>query len=242
MLSSISVDIQNNIAYGCVDIVITPTSNNISVPLTLVVKHKEGNGTAVSIFEKEYTTASSLNVTLRDILTIPQKEYEYTINVMRSNAISETDTIAAGVCELEGLFVGDFEGQYIAQSNYNTTYKRNRDVAYVTTLSSRTPYRVSNSALNYTNGSSSGLFLELTQDGKRFERDLDSSFTTRVIDFLTDGNDKILKTHDGHIWYVSIDDTVSPEDSGYWGANNIAFTWTEIGDVPTSGIAEVGDS
>jgi len=50
---------------------------------------------------------------------------------------------------------------------------------------------------------------------------------------LSDGTDKILKTSDGEVWYVSVDPGINiTSDDHFIGSNKIEFNWTEIGDVP----------
>lgn len=185
------------------------------------------------------STVSDLNFNLLDILTLSGTMYNYKVAVMSGSTEVEYEYLWNIKCTFEGLFIGDFSEHYLAQSNFKTETKRNMAVEYVTTLSGKHPYRVSNSNLNYTTGTSAGLFLELSSDKRRLMPDTYHRYSNKVLDFLCDGNSKILKTHDGQGWYVSIDKEPMKVYSDYQGMNALQFAWTEIGEMPVSGMAEV---
>ena len=132
----------------------------------------------------------------------------------------------------DGLFIGDYTKQYVAPYNCNTTYTQITQSNYVTTLSARTPYKVINANVNYASGNSSALFLQLDNNNNPIP-DYSGEYTEEILTYLTNGEDKILKTSRGEIWLVTIDQEVNvdPNDN-YEGTRIISFNWTEIGDVP----------
>ena len=240
MLSSINVEILNNPYRGGVEIKSTAPVNAISRISNIKVFRKlneTGNREIIEMYTKEITTVNDLSFSLFDITAISGKSYVYYIDILNGNTIVETQEMDPIDCWFDGLFIGNFEKQYFAGTNYKVDPRRNTEVSYVTTLGSRVPYRVANANINYSSGSATGLFLKLTDDKKMFVPDHDHSYSTDVLDFLTDGTNKVLKTGEGQAWYVSIDDgAATPFNDRYDGMNAVNFSWTEIGDIPEFGM------
>ena len=238
MLTYLSVETKNNPYRGGIEIESTTSKTSIGNVTSIAINRKRYDKTGwISIYTIPVTTVDDLKFNLFDITVLSGKSYYYKIDVMVGNNILESQILDTVDCWFDGLFVGDFNQQFIAGSNFSVDPVRNTQVAYVTTLNSRTPYRISNANTNYSSGSASGLFLKVTADGKKFIPDDDHSYSTSVLDFLTDGEGKVLKTHDGLGWYVSIDESPSsPYNDGYTGMNSIRFNWTEIGDMPLFGV------
>jgi hypothetical protein len=109
---------------------------------------------------------------------------------------------------------------------------RNNQVNYTTTIGARTPYRISNANTNYTTGSSSAIFCPIDMNGNPIKT-VTKGYISEVVDFLTDGETKLLKTSDGDMWFVSIDPQIQISfDNYYIGSSQISFDWTEIDDIP----------
>ena len=237
MLTCMNVSITNNHLRGGIEIKSKKT--NVLLP----------NITNVKILRKEYrsviwtlmytvdiSSADDLNFSLFDILTKSNKRYSYSFDVMSENTILESQIFDGIECWFDGLFVGNFDHQFFAFGNCDTDSRRNTSVEYVETLASRTPYRVANANINYVTGKSSGLFFDIDLNDQ-FVPDYNHEYSENVVDFLTDNTAKILKTSDGQMWYISVDDTVTlPFHDRYIGKNEIEFNWTEIGDIPITGM------
>lgn len=233
MLTSISVTARNN-PYKC-GIVIRSSAlvSSLGGSSTISISRRvTGSSAWEMIYISTVSSVSDLSFEFLDITSLSGIIYDYQIEYG-----SEFGTINRVRCWFEALFVGDFEQQFIAQSNYKTETKKNMAVEYVTTLAGKYPYRVSNSNLCYTTGTSAGLFLELGSDGKTLMPDTYHTFSNKVMDFLCNGECKVLKTHDGQGWYVSIDKEPAKVYSDFMGMNAIQFAWTEIGEMPVSGLA-----
>lgn len=239
MLTSISVQIENDPINGGIRIKSFPTSGSYNHLSSIVISRKEPDGLSFDeIFKIDVVNIGSLSFDLLDIVTRSGSKYTYSIDLMSSGNLMPVES---GLFEniefkFEGLFVGDFNQKYVAGTNFETDIKMNTNVEYVTTLSGRHPYRISNADTNYITGNSSGLFLRLTDDNKKFIPDYDHSFSNEVLYFLCNGSNKVLKTHDGQMWYVSIDANPSKIYSNFYGMNAIQFSWTEIDDLPTFGM------
>lgn len=203
-----------------------------------ITRKNHNDGKKYDLADMLVLSASDLNFEVFDMLVLSGHVYDY--NIVVSVGGSQVDNIYLSdiKCEFHGLFVGNSQEYYIAQTNFKTETKQNMAVEYVTTLSGKYPFRVSNSNTNYTTGTSVGLFLELTTDKKSVVPDDYHAYSNRVLDFLCDGTSKILKTHDGQGWYVSIDEEPAKVYSEFMGMNALQFSWTEIGEFPT-GLAGV---
>lgn len=242
MLSYLKASIKSNPYVGSIEIEIAPNKDVFENTFSMTIsRRKVEGGSWTDIYNREISSTEEAKMKLIDILAVSGTKYHYNIDIYEGDSFIESQLYEDIQCQLDGLFVGDFNKVYVAGSNFKTDFQVNRIVEYVTTLASRYPYAVSNAAVNYITGTSTALFLPLTEDNRKFERDYYSKYTDEVLSFLRDGNEKILKTHDGHIWYILIDANIQQINSGFWGANDIQFAWTEIGEVPQYGLLEVGE-
>ena len=237
-LSSISISIENNPYKGYIDITSNRNVSSLGNIAYIHIFHRQYNVSQSyqKIYEIKVETLDDLDFIIHDYTCVAGLHYQYYIEVADGNqagyTVLENETISNVECYFEGLYIGNDTSQYMAHLNCSTDIARNTQINYVNTLSGRTPYRVSNNNLNYTTGHSSGLFLQLDENGNIIS-ERNSSYEKEVIDFLTDGTSKIIKTSNGGMWYVSIDQEVDmSDDDKYAGMNLISFSWTEIGDVP----------
>lgn len=237
-LSSVTITFSNNPYVGGIEIHSVANTEELgSINKMVILRRISGSTDWNEITTITISSVADLTFNKIDILTLSGIRYEYSVDLKNNDEILESE-IADGIeCWFDGLFIGDFETQYVAGTNFKTDYITNQSVEYVETLNSKYPYRVSNGISNYCTGTSEGLFLELTSDKKGFKPDTYHTYSDRVLDFLRDGGTKILKTHDGHGWCVAIDNQPTKVYSDFLGLNAISFKWTEINAFPTSGLA-----
>ena len=239
MLTYINASFENNPKTGTIKINIEPAVEIIENTFSIVISKKNMSRSGEQwkeIYRKEVVSIEDINISAADISVLAGSVYDYNIDIYSGNNLVESQLYSGIRCWFEGLFVGNFNKYYVAGSNFKTDYKKNRSVESVTTLASKYPYIVSNAALNYYTGTSTGMFLQLSEDGKKFMPDTYNAYTNEILEFLCDGTEKIIKTHDGNMWYVSIDANPQIVNTGFWGANEIQFSWTEIGEVPIENI------
>lgn len=242
MLTYIKATIQNNPYIGGLVIKSIANVEEIGDVASIVISRKRSDSSSwEQIHIVNVKAVEDLSFELVDYITLSGVSYSYAIDLMNANNSTpiESGLFENILCVFEGLFIGNAQRQYVAGSNFKTTVKRNTLKDYVTTLAGKYPYAVSNSELNYSTGSSSGLFLKYSLETKRFIPDVDHSYANEILDFLIDKTSKIIKTHDGQMWYVSIDANPSEVYSEYIGAHSISFNWTEIGEVPNLGLVGV---
>lgn len=235
-LTSIALNIRNNEYKGYVEIASVPKKTTTQATYALLFRKEHDSAESFyKIYEKAVESIVDLSFYIIDITTASGKTYDYRIELTNGNStgysIYEFATIQNIQSYFDGLFVGNMYSQFFAPLNCETSTVRKTHSNYVTTLTSRTPYRISNSNLNYTTGSSSALFMPIDNDGRPVKQETREYLNT-VIDFLTDGSEKVLKTSDGGIWCVTIDDDVQTEFNDYYvGSSQLSFNWTEIDDV-----------
>lgn len=235
MLSTINVTIQNAPYLGGIEIISTTSAQSIGNVSSIVINRKSvDRSTWVELQTISVSSVDDLSFDLFDIGTLSGYYYIYSIDIKNSSGnILETQTFSKVQCSFEGVFVGNALRQYMGMSSVEVSETRNTQVQYVTTLADRTPHRVSNANTNYTTGKVSALFMKLTDDKRKFVPDYDHTYVNEVIDFLSDGSGKIIKTTDGRGWYASIDTVIDKAFNDYYnGYNKISFSFTEIGDVP----------
>lgn len=233
-LTSINADVINNPYAGRVDFSITSNVNVIGNIASLEIYRKKKGvlGLGNKIYKKTINDASDLEFDTYDICNRAKQDYIYTIQLIDAS-LNVLEYKGYEISSwFDGLFIGDYIKQYVAPYNSNTTYTQITQSNYVTTLSARTPYKVINANVNYASGNSSAMFLQLDNNNNPIP-DYSGEYTEDILAYLTNGEDKILKTSRGEIWLVTIDQEVNvdPNDN-YEGTRIISFNWTEIGDVP----------
>lgn len=239
-LSSVSISIANNPYNGYVEIhseKIGTASSSINYILIYRKKHGIQNN-YTRIIERSITDTSQLTFDDIDITACSGTIYDYYIELTVSNSQgTDRGIIEYGGIEnidswFDGIFIGDYNEQFMSRLNNSLTTTRNTQSSYVTTLASRTPYRISNANVNYTTGQLKGLFMRIDNMNQPVQ-EVTKDYLESVVDYLSNGNEKILKTSDGQIWYVTVDQNISISfDDYYVGSSSISFSWTEIGDVP----------
>lgn len=237
-LSSIDISITNNPITGMIDIVSTKQENASNQIMYILISRKKHNAEEdyERVYERIIVTLDDLSFNDIDMYGRSGVSYDYYIELTDGNTVGyniiEFGEINNVECWFDGLFIGNDIKQYVAPLNCNTSYSRNTQSNYVTTLSGRTPYRVSNTNVNYTVGKSSGLFVPLDSHNQPAPTNT-KEYINEVVDFMSDGTEKVLKTSDGNVWYVSIDPVINISfDDRYIGSSIIDFSWTEIGDLP----------
>lgn len=115
---------------------------------------------------------------------------------------------------------------------------RNIPSSNVELLNQKYPIYVRNSQANYDTGECKGNFIKLVDDNGQCSDEMADTendykrimYQKEVMDFICDGQPKILKMPDGRMWIVQI--TPNPTDQADTAYNNryISFQWVEIAD------------
>lgn len=238
-LTSIELTVKNNEFKGYVEITSIPKAEPAENVAYVIVSRKQSGSqyNYKKIYEKEISGFEDLAFYYNDMTTKSGTSYDYFVELTDSNETGyttyESDIVSNIECWFDGLFVGDENTQYLAPLDCETSTTRNTQSNYVTTLAGKTPYRISNSNLNYTTGQSSAIFMPLDEEMNPVKQ-YTKEYVEEVVSFLSDGEDKILKTSDGGMWYVSIDPNIQIDFNNHFaGYNRISFDWTEIDEMPS---------
>lgn len=155
------------------------------------------------------------------------KKLEYAIVPITANTEGNYST-AQVESDFEGISVTEANRTYRAFVYDNISVTRNNNVNYVTTLGNKYPFSVTNSSLNYSNGTISAGFYPIVDN----EIDLSDfakviKYRENLLNFLTDGKPKVLKIDDGRSWIVGIDSNISVygQERGYY----VEFGFTQLG-------------
>lgn len=233
-----SIVCTNNYSQACVRVEIDyplPTIGNIAT--MKLTRTSLATGFVKTLIDKEVTNVSDLDVIYDDLEVLNGVSYLYIVYMATSDNIVERSGSATVTCSFEGLSIADATGSWktafgTSSSQYSESYKRNRQVQYVTTLSGKFPHRVSNSASNYTTGSISALWVPLGEAcGEPTFPEETNKYREAFIEFLANGRDKLLRTADGKAYIVSIDGEITENWNPVVKLSTVTFNWTQIGEI-----------
>lgn len=179
-------------------------------------------------------SVNNLTFSFLDKNVLSGRQYRYTLTPY-AGATEKPSVVLNVDCKFDGVFISDSTGEFMAALNTSYKVKKNTPVGYVRTLASKYPHVVRNSLANYASGSVDGIFMPFTAD---CQPDIANSaqYKRNVFDMLSNGEMKSLRTHDGYGWLVSIDSDSSRGSDQFAHADVISFSWTEVGDFPTTGL------
>lgn len=236
MLTLINFEVKNNPYKAGIEIVSSAATSSTGGVTQIVIARSAAGGSFETVYKKDIYSLHDLSFSLLDITTRAQQVYTYSIELYSNTNLLESGSVQNVKCWFDGLFIGNFDRYYVAGLNCQTDITRNTQGEIVTTMAGKYPYFVRNADTNYATGTSSGVFLPFNVETNRFIPDVDSSYAREVLDFLTDGTDKLLRTHDGKIYNVVVGNTPKLPYNGYTGMTAVEFQWTEIDEVPAIGM------
>ena len=131
---------------------------------------------------------------------------------------------------------------YPARINETLNYQRNRNSSTVTTLGSKYPFVVNNGLTNYYSGSMQATFIMMDEDSV-LDTEGVREYRNNLDDFLTNGMAKLIKTNEGNMYMVAMNESISHNDGGtYFDPDksqvrlyDTSFNQTEIGDAYSVG-------
>lgn len=165
-----------------------------------------------------------------------ETKYEYSVTYILKDGTELPYISAAVVSEFYGAIISDGVTTYHVYLDPSiTSITRNRQANVVTTLNNKYPYIFFGSNSNYDSGSFSGTIIKKNED-EEDSQDFDASYRYRedMIDWLTNGEPKILKMEDGREWLMSVNGNVDVDNSEHVDKVNISFDFVQIGDYDNS--------
>lgn len=180
---------------------------------------------------------------------VKDKQYEFYDNLNTYGQEYEYAIVPTTASNIEGNYVNDsviseFDSAFICEKytsyklKYNMTYgdtTRVKPVGVFEPIGSKYPITIRNGQINYEKGDLTALVLsEQTENlGTGIDRVNEVSHRKALLDFLTNGNAKVLKDFNGNVWMIQISDNpqVSYLNDLSQGLANIKLTWVETGDM-----------
>lgn len=192
-----------------------------------------------TIFVREIHTREDFDVTFNDYSVRANGEMQYVV-VPIYNGLEHNYSTTTVKSEFTHMFLISKDTVYgtnITDGFCDTT--RNIPSQNVELLNQRYPIFVRNSQANYDTGECKGCFMKLTDnDGQcsteMFEPEHDYErimYQKEVMDFICNGEPKILKLPDGRMWLVQVTPNPTDQADTAYNNRNISFQWVEIGDV-----------
>ncbi len=181
------------------------------------------------------TDADHLNFSFADYFARGRNtEYEYCVTYVLDDGTELPYIMASTTSRFDGAVISDSAISYhvlLDPKITNTT--RNRESKVVTTLNGKYPYIFWGSESNYDSSNFSGTIIK--NDGCD-SWDFDGSYRYRedMINWLTNGDAKILKMSDGREWMMAVDGNVDVDNSEHLDKVSISFNFTQIGDFDSS--------
>lgn len=224
-ITATNMELQCGIMIKCV-----ATGEPVGEVSSVVLKKRyAGASVWKNIATVEINTVSDFTFTHFDADTRSGATYNYVV-VPVIDEVEQPGVLATCKCEFGGIYIGDSTGSWISLYNNEYSMQKNTQVSYITTLAGKFPRRVSNASTDYLSGSVTGLFLPFTETGFPMKEKA-REYKDAVLQMLTNGKAKLLKTYDGNAWIVSVDATPKENFSLFDGASTISFNWTQIGEV-----------
>jgi len=212
-----------------------------SITKVIIKRRLSGVGSYLPIGEQTITTADDFTFTVKDFNVKSRYTYDY----MLMPAAGETEGVgvtATKKCEFDGFYIGDTVSRYVCNLNPKVEFQPNGETGINTSLGSQYPFVIENSIADYYSGKASGLFLP-TPTGSYNQAEAQTAtaldYKIAVITFLKTKTNKLLKTFDGHAWYVRVKGRPAEVPSEYDGASEISFEWVEVAVLPTTGVVAV---
>lgn len=187
-----------------------------------------------TIYVKEIKDITDFTITGIDYTARSNVEYIYASVLIYNNGLEGGYSTATSTVVLDNVFLVGADrivSTSITDGYCNTT--RNAPSSVNVLLNNKYPIYIRNTIANYDSGSLSATYLERDEENCTLQLENDSirtMYQKDVMDFLCDGNPKLLKHFDGRMWLIMV--TGNPTDTAdeNYKLRRIDFEWTEIGD------------
>ena len=187
------------------------------------------------LYEHYFTDINDINFVYIDRYAKGNNtEYEYCIAPVSSEGIEQTYNTVKVVSSFDGAVICDKETSYhiLLEPAVDST-TRNREGTVVITMNNKYPFVFYGSNANYYSGEFSGVAIDYNVEGTLedyFLPDDSVEFRDKLVDWLTNGEPKILKMYDGRIWMVNINGNVTLDNSDHYKKVRVSFEFVEVGD------------
>ena len=185
-----------------------------------------------TIYIKSITDPDDFTFSYYDNTAASGTNYEYMIVPVVSG--SEVSFQMASVeSSFQDFFILDNDQEFRLIINTSDELTYNQETSTQTTFGRKFPFVIKNGNIGYYSGTLTATFIELLDCEWQISQGV--MYRRNAMEFLTDGKPKILKDQFGHIFIISVVDSISEDssDSPYYPKTQI--NWVEIGDATSIG-------
>lgn len=147
------------------------------------------------------------------------------------NGVENGRDIKEIMVSFDGIFISDLTHNYgtILDIGSIDTTRNNYKLTKQEIPMYRYPFAHTFGDLNYDSGEVSGYFVPMN-DNCDFELEKSFEYQKNIMNWLTNGMPKILKSFDGRMWMINVDGSPTDSIDGHWQHRIIDFQWYESGD------------
>lgn len=187
----------------------------------------------ITLFEVPIEKVEDFDFERVDRYARSNQDYEYALVPVIGNAEGNLNinTIRS---EFEGIYLVERDIGYGSSIQTSISTQKNRPTTVINTLGRRTPYVITNGENNYYSGQISAVFVDQNLETCEYETENGWRYREAIMDFLCNGNPKILKHEDGRMWMINVTGSPSESESPHPLYPTTSFEWVEIGDVGSS--------
>lgn len=203
----------------------------------LVVRRRRTNGfNWMTLYVQNVQALEDASFIFVDKTVRSHQEYEYAIVPIFNNSGTDvaynTNTITPA---FDGLFViGEDASFNTVLDTKISNIKKNRPANTISTLGRRYPYVIANGMSNYVSGTCSGTFIEYIESSCDWDKENGWKYREKLLDFLADGKEKLVKYHDGRMWLANISSEPQENENGHEQRITTSFDFVESGDPETN--------
>lgn len=217
-------------AYFDGDLLAGNVSFILSQITSIVIKKQvSGSNNWVNIMQKPISTINDFNFIEFDKYVRSGVSYDYALVPVLNNTEGSLN-IQSITPEFEGIFIVEKDITYHAVANIRMTSAKNRPSAIVNTIDSPYPFVVTNGENNYYTGSTAAMFVRTDKDMYDWQFYDSWQYREDLMDFLCNGEPKVLKHFDGRMYLISVVDNPSQDESVSNFYPTTTFNWVQIGD------------
>jgi hypothetical protein len=241
-----TVELTNLPLEGCIQIACTATDESVGNVTRVKVKRRiKDTPPWVTIEEIEVAVLADFTFTAKDYNVKSRYTYDYIFVPCIGEEEIEADAVMSTIkCSFEGIYIADSTARYMLELNAKYTLSgQNMKVAYIELLYTKQPDRIQNGSVNYKKGSVSAIVLPRPAVGNYSQEASQTAeareYKDAFMEFLVNGLSKTLKTYDGYMLTIGIDETPTESVGDADGASETSFNWTELVPLSYTGLVMV---
>lgn len=159
--------------------------------------------------------------------------YEYCVAPIFRDGSERNYNIVEISSNFDGAVICDKDTIYkIDEEPTINTVVRNKAASIVSTMNNKYPFVFYGSLANYCSGSFSGVILKKGKDKYNLEESI--NYRDEIVNWLTNGQPKILKMFDGRMWMINVNGNVQLDYSQHYDKVVVSFDFVEVGSISST--------